>query len=159
MRVLEEDHENGESLWWRAPILTARYSRFVNGDTEASLTTYLHRPADRSGRLLAGLSETDVARGFLTSAEYAALHLNAASFVQALYTKVLGRQADPTGLAVGSVLALFPGGREEVADAVLSSPEEQRRLVDSYYASTLAFLGSFFATPQTFIGGLFVAGG
>ncbi len=54
------------------------------------------------------------------------------------------------------VAALLAGGpsRLLVASGGFSEP-----LVDSYDGATLAFLGSFFATPQNFSGGLFVAGG
>jgi uncharacterized repeat protein (TIGR01451 family) len=104
---------------------------------------FLHRAADTGGRafwvaaLQAGVSETDVALAILMTPEYRGTHPAAAAFTEGVYRDVLGRDADPTGLEAGQVLALFPGGPAVVAQAVLTSAEARRRLVDSYYADFL----------------------
>src|SRR5262249_38739011 len=103
---------------------------------------YLHRAADPLGRaawtnaLMAGLGETDLARSFLTSAEYAATHESAASFVVGLYEDVLGRTADAAGAVVWA-RACQALGREAVVGAFLSAPEAMGRLLDADYRDYL----------------------
>ena len=46
---------------------------------------------------LNGAGEVDVIQGFLTSPEYQAAHATDTSFVNALYSQVLGRPAEPAG--------------------------------------------------------------
>jgi hypothetical protein len=105
--------------------------------------TFLHRAADSAGRafwlkaLEAGVSETDVALAILTTPEYRGAHTDAAAYTESVFRVVLGRDADPTGLAAGQVLALFPDGPSVVARAVLISTEARRRLVEGYYADFL----------------------
>jgi hypothetical protein len=110
---------------------------------DALYATYLHRSADPAGRaawvktLQAGMSETDAARRFVTSDEYLASHQDPTTFVQGLYADVLGRAADAVSLAAWVQLAQQPSGREAVAQAILTSTETHRRLLDRYYADDL----------------------
>jgi uncharacterized delta-60 repeat protein len=105
--------------------------------------TYLHRAADPDGRafwvqaFLGGASETDVAVGFLTSDEYHLNHPDTASFVHALYGDIFGRAPDPVGLAAWPPLVESPNGPTEVARGILTSVEEDLRLVDAYFTAYL----------------------
>jgi protocatechuate 3,4-dioxygenase beta subunit len=105
--------------------------------------TFFHRNADPAGRsafvlyFLAGASETDVARTFLTSAEYQAGHPSDGAFVTGLYTDVLGRAPDPTGLAQGQQFLQQSGGQATLAQSFLTSAEADTNVLDSYYANYL----------------------
>jgi uncharacterized repeat protein (TIGR01451 family) len=105
--------------------------------------TFLHRAADPGGRaywvnaLENGAGELDVARLLLGSAEYQASHPSDAAFVTGLYADVLGRGA-AAAEAAGWEQALANGaGRDAVAQAVLTSPEADRQVVESMYATYL----------------------
>ncbi len=99
---------------------------------------FLGRNADPAGRagyvnaLLNGLSEADAITAFVTSPEYTAKHPDAASFVSALYTDILGRAADDAGKVfwVGQVAS---AGRAAVAKATLTSTECNQKLVNDYF--------------------------
>jgi hypothetical protein len=105
--------------------------------------TYLHRAADAPGRaswvnaLLGGASEADVALGLLTSAEYQQSHADTAAYLSALYGDVLGRTADPSGLATWQSAAQGGMSRAALAEAFLHSPEAYHRLMDHYYSDYL----------------------
>src|SRR5262249_18731643 len=105
--------------------------------------TFLHRAAELTGRagwvnaLLAGMREEVVAHAFLTSPEYLAAHADMLAYIQGVYHDVLGRAADPTGIARGTALEQIPSGRAMLVDEILSSPEERQRLVDGFYAQFL----------------------
>jgi hypothetical protein len=105
--------------------------------------TYLHRVADPVGRsgwvnaLMHGMSEADVVRGFLTSAEYFQAHADTTAYVTALYTDVLGRRPDASGLAAWQQAAQSGLSRVALADAFIQSPEEAHQLVDQSYARYL----------------------
>jgi subtilisin family serine protease len=112
-------------------------------EVDQYFATYLHRAADRVGRanwvnaFRSGASESDVIAGFVTSGEYQALHPGDQAYVVALYNDLLGRTPDSTGLA--SWLAALRTGlsRQQLAQSILGSPEESRRVVQGYYASFL----------------------
>jgi RHS repeat-associated protein len=105
--------------------------------------TYLHRAAEPAGQeawiqaLQGGMTETEMARLFVTSAEYTASHKDPTAFVQGLYTDVLGRTADAAGLAFWVQVAQQPRGRDTAAQGILTSTEAYRRLLDRYYADYL----------------------
>src|SRR5260370_28932764 len=99
--------------------------------------------ADSAGRtpwvnaVLAGNSEIDVARMFLTSAEYQAAHSSDAAFVTGLYTDVLGRSPSAAEVA-GWQQALRSGmSRAMVAQAFLTSREADLRLRNAFYMTYL----------------------
>jgi hypothetical protein len=105
--------------------------------------TYLHRAADPAGRAAwidafqAGLSETDVAQAFLTSAEYVAEHPDAAALVDGLYADVLGHAGDPDGRQ-GWLAAVGQGlNPAALAQGFLTSPEAYRRALDRSYTDFL----------------------
>src|SRR5262249_50812459 len=81
--------------------------------------------------------EADVQAGILSSPEYYAAHPDNAAFVEGLYHDLLGRDADPSGLA--SALARLQMGvsRLQVIDGILESPEALGQLVDGYYEAYL----------------------
>jgi hypothetical protein len=82
---------------------------------------------------LAGASEVDVMRAILLSPEYQATHMSDMAFVTGLFTQVLGRSPDAAGLA--SWLQALQNGtsRQAVAQAFLTSTEEDQRVVEEYY--------------------------
>jgi hypothetical protein len=96
---------------------------------EALYRQLLHRPADAlaqaywGGQLLAGQSEEQVAARILASPEYYAAHPDAAAFVNGLFADVLGRALDGAGAAYWEGLLQVGASRQEVAAAVLASPE------------------------------------
>ena len=117
-----------------------------------------------------GQSTQAVVAGFLSSAEYQASHPDDASFLAALYTDVLGRAADPSGL--GEWLARLQGGqgRHAVALDFLASPEVLAGLVVRDYADYLgrpadpvgtqgflAFLGTAPTPPVDTVAALLLA--
>jgi hypothetical protein len=105
--------------------------------------TLLHRAADSAGRahwvkaLEAGMREEVVERFFLTSPEYLAAHRDTLSYIQGVYHDVLGRAADPSGIALGTALDKLSSGRAVLADMVLNSAEEHQRIVDGFYSQFL----------------------
>jgi hypothetical protein len=105
--------------------------------------TYLHRTADPAGRaawvqaFLNGADETAVAVGFLTSDEYRMSHPVTVPFLNALYGDVLGRTPDPVGLGAWTPLVESVGGWAVVAQAILTSPEGDLRLLDADYTGYL----------------------
>jgi hypothetical protein len=109
--------------------------------------TYLHRAGDASGRafwvsaLLGGVSEQQVAAGFLTSAEYQQAHASPTAYLFGLYADVLGRAPDPDGLASWQAAAQGGLSREALADGFLRSPEKQLQLVHGYYTDFLGRAG------------------
>jgi subtilisin family serine protease len=112
-------------------------------EVDSYYARYLHRSADPAGEsgfeqaMLNGVSESDVILGFVTSAEYAAGHPNAASFVDGLYQDLLGRAVDPAGRAGCVALLAATGRRDLVADSILHSSEFYGRTVDGYYTQYL----------------------
>jgi parallel beta-helix repeat protein len=101
---------------------------------------FLHRsaaPAEEAGwvgLLLSGVPEAVVVQGFLNSPEYQALYSSTTDYVASLYVNLLGRTADPAGLA-GWTSALNTGAltRAQVASGFLSSYESYRLAVDNDY--------------------------
>src|SRR5207253_1459598 len=85
----------------------------------------------------AGMREEVVERLFLTSPEYLAAHADTLSYIQGVYHDVLGRAADPIGIALGTALDQFSGGRAILAEVILNSAEEHQRIVDGFYAQFL----------------------
>jgi hypothetical protein len=105
--------------------------------------TYLHRAADAPGRalwvnaLLGGASESDVALGFLTSAEYQQSHADPSAYLYGLYGDVLGRTPDAGGLDGWQSAAQGEMSRAALAEAFLHSPEAYQQLMDTYYSDYL----------------------
>jgi hypothetical protein len=103
----------------------------------------LHRKADPAGRqawinaMLAGMSETEVERAFLTSDEYVLTHPDSTAYLFGLYADVLGRQPDPNGLSDWEQAALNGASRADLAQSFLTSEEADVDLLDSYYADYL----------------------
>jgi hypothetical protein len=109
--------------------------------------TYLHRAADAEGRaawvaaLLGGMSEEQVAAGFLTSAEYQQAHASPTAYLSGLYADVLGRQPDAPGLAAWQQAAQGGLSRQALAEGFLQSPEKQLQFVDRSYTDFLGRAG------------------
>ena len=106
-------------------------------------STYLHRAADALGRafwvndLLGGLSESQVAEGFLTSAEYQQAHAGTTAYLFGLYADVLGRTPDPAGLDYLEAAAQGGVSPAQIADGFLGSLEADAQRVGGYYRNYL----------------------
>jgi hypothetical protein len=124
------------NAFWQSPEHRMR-------EVDAYYMQYLHRSADAGGEaswvqlFLSGWSETDVIRAFVTSPEYVALHGGYAAYVDALYTDLLGRAADPAGEAAWVGVLAATGDRALVANGFLFSFEFDQRSVDAYYIQFL----------------------
>jgi hypothetical protein len=105
--------------------------------------TYLNRqasPAERAAWISvfqSGMKERDVERAFLTSGEYQAAHGDDFGFIDALYTDVLKRQADPLSESAWVTLLRTGMSRDEAAKRFLTSDEGYTRMLDRYYADYL----------------------
>jgi hypothetical protein len=88
------------------------------------------------------MSEEQVAKGFLTSAEYQQAYAGLTAYLFGLYADVLGRSPDPGGLAAWQSAAQAGLGREALAAGFLHSEEADRQAVDRYYADYLGRTGS-----------------
>src|SRR5262249_43555577 len=82
-------------------------------------------------------SEFDVQRGFVTSDEFRGRFPSSLDYVKELYALILRRDVDPTGLAGWPPLAEQPNGRDAVARGILTSVEDEPRLIDQFYAEFL----------------------
>jgi hypothetical protein len=105
---------------------------------------YLHRVADPVGRaafvnaFLSGASELDIQRAILESGEYQAAHPTDSAFLSGLYVDVLGRGADPGGLAAWQqVLNATHGNRDAVVRGFLTSDEAYAQALNFYYEDYL----------------------
>src|SRR5262249_51307245 len=105
--------------------------------------TYLDRAADAAGRagwvnaLLSGMSEAEVARGFLTSEEYRQAHVDTPAYLFGLYADVLGRGPGPDGLENWQRAAQGGLSPAQLADAFLGAREADAGRVDGYYHTYL----------------------
>jgi hypothetical protein len=109
-------------------------------EVNAYYLDFLHRPADSASslfvnQLLAGAPESAVVQEFLNAPEYQSAHTTSASFVQGLYTDVLGRVGDTPG--VNSWVAALNAGAtraQVIADFVLSAEASQQQVTSFYQA-------------------------
>src|SRR5262249_55176212 len=115
---------------------------------DAYYQLYLGRAPDQAGRdgwvqaFLKGASETEVALGFLTSAEYLQAHADDSALVMALYEDVLGRRGSAAEVQ-GWVNALQGGqNRAVVAAAFVTSLESRTLMARGNYTDFLERPGS-----------------
>ncbi|HEV3340965.1 MAG TPA: SdrD B-like domain-containing protein [Pirellulales bacterium] len=106
--------------------------------------TFLGRNAEPSGQAFwvgaysAWGTEKIEAVGFLSSPEYSQrLHPADADFINALYTDVALRPADPAGLTFWQNALKNGESRLQVAFSFLSGQESNTRLIDSFYSDFL----------------------
>jgi hypothetical protein len=103
---------------------------------------FLGRTPDEGGReaftraLASGVPESRVKAAILGSAEFAAGTSGPEGLVAKLYTKVLGRDADPEGLA-SHAEAVRRLGAQPVIDSLLASGEYLGNQVNGYYEEFL----------------------
>ena len=103
---------------------------------------FLGRMPDEGGReaftraLTSGVTESRVKAAILGSAEFAAGTSGAEGLVARLYTRVLGRDADPEGLA-SHAEAVRRLGTQPVIDSLLASDEYLGNQVNGYYEGFL----------------------
>jgi hypothetical protein len=115
------------SAEYQGHFVQSCYQLFLNRQpTSAEVSGWL--PA-----LQAGLSGPQCEATFLASSEFMQAHQGSSSWINALYEQVLGRPADPTGLA-GDTQAL-QNGRSNLAVAldVVNSPEAHARVIGDAY--------------------------
>jgi hypothetical protein len=92
-------------------------------------------------QMQAGATAEQVAAGFLMSNESLAAHPDNTSFVQNLYSEVLGRSPSATELSNGVSELSVGGSRAAVVSELLSSTWTNASEVDSLYQSTLGRFG------------------
>lgn len=104
---------------------------------------FLGRPAEAAGRTYwinsfgtFGNEKVDAA-DFLQSPEYEHLHPSDQDFLNALYTDVALRSADPTGMTFWQNAMSSGQTRAQVAVAFVNGQEASTRLADSFYANFL----------------------
>jgi hypothetical protein len=105
-------------------------------------TTFLRRPADSARTywvtlLMNGVSEVEMARMFLLTAEYQATHADNTSFINGLYSDVLGRAADQAGMAYWTQALQNGATRDAVARQILTSAEAYTKILECNYAHFL----------------------
>jgi cyclophilin family peptidyl-prolyl cis-trans isomerase len=125
-----------QAVWNSTEHRTAEVDQFYH--------TFLGRNPDPSGQAFwvaaysAWGTEKVEALGFLTSAEYSQrLHPTDADFVNALYTDVALRPADPSGLTFWENALTSGESRLQVAGSFLNGQESSARLIDSFYSDFL----------------------
>jgi uncharacterized secreted protein with C-terminal beta-propeller domain len=104
----------------------------------------LGRAADAGGLtafvtwMAQGTTIEEIKRAIMSSQEYF-LHAGGTqqSFLAAVYHDVLGRAVDPNGAAAFAGMLGDPLMRSVAAELVLTSPEAERKIVDTYYESLL----------------------
>jgi hypothetical protein len=112
-------------------------------EVDSYYSQYLHRAADPFGEsmwvraFLRGATESDVIRGFVTSAEYAAAHPTNLSFVGGLYADILGRSADSAGESAWVAFLNATNDRGMIANGFLNSQEYLQKTVNSFYIQYL----------------------
>jgi hypothetical protein len=85
---------------------------------------------------LQGEGQWQIEQTIFTSAEYMSLHPGADPYIGSLYQNILGRPADPGGLAVWSVL-YDQGQFAALVNGILTSTEAKTDLVTGYYETLL----------------------
>ena len=109
---------------------------------DAYYREFLHRAPDPGSAtwvddLLAGVSEETVVKGILDSPEYQSGHQDSTVFIDDLYTDVLGRQGESSGVA-GWLAALESGtSRQAIVANFVQSTEAIDQVVDSFYTAYL----------------------
>jgi hypothetical protein len=102
----------------------------------------LNRAADGSSAywvnlLLKDGNEAEVFEGIMTSPEYTSEHGSDTDFVNNLYTRLLGRQADSSGLAFWLQALARDTARAAAVERFLGSPESADLATKSFYAAFL----------------------
>ncbi len=133
--------QNGKTL---GDVARAIWISPENADQEVAsyYQDFLGRLPDEGGReaftraLANGVGESRVKAAILGSAEFAEGTSGAEGLVSKLYTKVLGREADPDGLA-SHAEAVRRLGAQAVIDSLLASNEYLGKQVNGYYEAYL----------------------
>jgi hypothetical protein len=96
------------------------------------------------GKMQAGLDATGLALAFLNSGEFNTAHATNASFVQAAYIDLFGREVDMVGLAYWTQQLNSGTSRSSVAGAFMNSDELYERAVDNFYEDFFGRAGDSF---------------
>ncbi len=138
MGMLQEGMTRGQvsAAFWASPEhrsleVASWYRAYLQRDGSAI------EVADWVTVMDSGATEEDVEAAFLTSPEYTAAHADNASFVPALYQEMLGRAADPTGLAAWEGMLGSAVSRATVARDFVGSQEVWMRALDGFYTDYL----------------------
>jgi len=100
-------------------------------------TTLLGRPPTGADfTAFQGEGQWQIEQTIFTSTEYMDAHPGADAYINSLYENILGRSADPIGLAAWSGL-YGQGQYGELVDGILTSTEAKTDLVTSYYETLL----------------------
>jgi uncharacterized repeat protein (TIGR01451 family) len=105
--------------------------------------TFLQRPSDPGGRAFwqtmfqQGRTENQVVIDFTQTPEFQAHHPSDAEFVAALYTDILGRQGDISGIGFWQTILKTGTSRPALVQNFILSPESVTRVLDGYYAGYL----------------------
>lgn len=127
----------------------------TGGQADLLYSALLQRAPDAAGlgyyatQLQNGLSTTQVAQGFISSSEYQSTYGNQSSgdYVQNLYTKLLGRTADSSGLSYWQgQIDSNTLSRAQVAASFVTTPEVQS-VQDAPGSSSNLSAGVFGADP------------
>jgi uncharacterized protein DUF4214 len=118
-----------------------RSAEYSNLHVRALYNTYLHRPpggseaSSFSGMLQQGASSEQVESLIMGSPEYFAerAHGTNPGFVAALYQDLLGRPADPQGVAMFTQQLSAGSSRASLAQQILTSPEARQRRINALY--------------------------
>ena len=103
---------------------------------------FLHRAPDSTSvgwvdDLMAGVSEETIVEDFLNSTEYQAAHQDSTTFIDDLYTDVLGRQGDTSGVAGWQARLTSGLSREMIVNDFVESTEADNQIVVSDYTAFL----------------------
>ncbi|WP_435009062.1 MBG domain-containing protein [Tundrisphaera lichenicola] len=118
------------SLEHRQQQVISYYQQFLHRAPDSRSVDWVHK-------LLAGVSEERVVKGFLASNEYQTAHADPDHFVHDLYLDVLGRQGEESGLAAWQSNLAAGMSRRAVEAYFVDSREPAEQLVTSFYASYL----------------------
>ncbi len=105
-----------------AAKVAALYEQVLDREPDAAGGSYW------TDMLLEGMGDDTVMAGLLTSPEYAAAHPTNQSFVAALYEDVLGRPAEPAGLAAHVSMLESGASHWQVVSNLLRSPERAQKI-------------------------------
>jgi hypothetical protein len=122
-------------------------TEYLTNTVNSYYKTYLGRTGEASGvqswvnALQTGTTQQTVATDFLASSEYSADHPTDSDFVNSLYTNVLGRTGEASGVQVWLNALTTGTSRATVAADFVNSTESTTRVVNGDYTAFLERVG------------------
>ena len=151
--VLGRDGSSAEVNGWLELISTGLTTKqvaagFVNSPEHRTeqvagyYQSFLHRAPDPSSvywvnLLVNGVSEQNVVKAFLDSAEYQSSHTDSNLFVRDLYLEVLGRRGSDLEVAAWQSALDAGRSRDSVEAVFVGSAEANDQIVESFYVGSL----------------------